>query len=98
MGERLNTLYGRFQKVANEYSLGAPLTIRLWKSLATEQTRDLTFGEATRAHRDAKCAALASKLLANKPFLCLLKKTDEQERRPDNLSYVLQHMRSLQST
>jgi hypothetical protein len=60
--------------------------------VATEQTRDLTFGEATRAHRDAKCTALASKLLANKTFLCLLKKIDEQERRLDNLSYALQHM------
>jgi hypothetical protein len=77
---------------------GAPLTIRLWRSVATEQTRDLTFGEATRAHRDAKYAALASKLLANKPFLCLLKKTDEQERRLDNLNHALQHMRSPRST
>ncbi|KAL3451692.1 hypothetical protein BJX65DRAFT_304280 [Aspergillus insuetus] len=93
MGERLNTLYGRFQKVANEYShVWRTITIRLCNSVATEQTRDLTSGEATRAHRDAKCTALALKLLANKTFLCLLKKTDEQERRLGNLSYALQHM------
>ncbi|KAJ0414636.1 hypothetical protein BJY00DRAFT_318630 [Aspergillus carlsbadensis] len=93
LGERLNTLYGRFQKVGKEYShVWRTITIRLCNSVATEQTRDLTFGEATRAHRDAKCAALASKLLANKTLLCLLKKTDEQERRLDNLSYALQHM------
>ncbi|KAL2826436.1 hypothetical protein BDW59DRAFT_179563 [Aspergillus cavernicola] len=93
LGEKLDTLYSSIQIVSNEYSqVWRSVTARLCNSTLFRQTKDFSFGKAVQAHRSAKCLALASHLLANKTFQCLLKPTDEIEKRLGNLGHILQEI------
>ncbi|KAI9368240.1 hypothetical protein BJX61DRAFT_546738 [Aspergillus egyptiacus] len=92
LGERMNTLYSRLQKVDEGYSeVWRTVTARLCNSVWPEQGKDLAFGNAMQARRNAQCTALASKLLANKTLLCLLKPTDKEELRLSALALTLQN-------
>ncbi|KAL3470043.1 hypothetical protein BJX99DRAFT_251543 [Aspergillus californicus] len=92
LGVHLNTLFSRLRQVNDEYSqIWRTITARLCNS-TEDQTKNVTFGNATKAVRDAKCTALASHLLANKAFACLLKKSVDREKIRIHLEYAFKHM------
>ncbi|KAL5338261.1 hypothetical protein BJX70DRAFT_398785 [Aspergillus crustosus] len=72
------------------------LTIRLCNTTGSwiPKTADYqNFAEATKAHRDAMCNAMASHLLADKAFSCLVKKDAQQDKVcAEDLAYWLQYV------
>ncbi|KAL2829763.1 hypothetical protein BDW59DRAFT_158936 [Aspergillus cavernicola] len=89
-GTVLEEISSRFEEVNPVFGrIWRSLTTRLCTSLNYDQAKDRSFGEALQALRHARCRSLASEILADKIFQCLLKPTDDPSKREDSLSFCL---------